>query len=167
MLTKSQIIKKCKSIKLVITDVDGVLTDGGMYYSSRGEIMKKFNTRDGMAVELLKDQNIQTIMMTRENSLLVKKRAEKIKVDNVYLGIKQKKLQLIKICKKYNLKNHEIAFIGDDVNDLEIILTVGFSASPNDGINLIKKNVDYLCKKNGGHGAFREFCDLIILMKSI
>ena len=160
MLAK-QIVKKCKKIKVIISDVDGVLTDGGMYYSEKGEVLKKFNTRDGMAIKLL-ENGIKTILITGENSKIVKARAKKIKASNVFIGISKKELLLPKICKKYNVSNSEIAYIGDDLNDYKIMKKVGFSATPSDGIAEIKLVSDYVCKIKGGHGAFREFCDLIL-----
>ena len=103
-----KIIKLCKKIKLVITDVDGVLTDGGMYYSDKGEIMKKFNTKDGMGVELLLKNNIKTILMTKENSIIAKKRGKKINAVATYINVKNKEEELDKICKKFNFYNHLI-----------------------------------------------------------
>ena len=154
--------QKCKKIKLVVTDVDGVLTDGGMYYSEKGEIMKKFNAKDGMGVELLLQNNIKTILLTRENSTIVKKRGLKIKAASTIIGIQNKELYLKKICKKFRVSLKEIAYIGDDVNDIEISKLVGLSASPLDGVVRLKKNVDYVCRNKGGNGVFREFADLII-----
>jgi 3-deoxy-D-manno-octulosonate 8-phosphate phosphatase (KDO 8-P phosphatase) len=156
----------CKNIQLVISDVDGVLTDGGMYYSNDGEIMKKFHARDGMAVELLLQKNIFTILMTKEKSQIVKKRASKIKIKQTFLGVLKKEELLEKLCSKYSLKSKNIAYIGDDVNDVEIMKLVGFSASPHDGVFEVKKIAQYICKNNGGNGAFREFVDLIISNKS-
>ena len=153
-------IKKCKNIKLVITDVDGVLTDGGMYYSSKGEALKKFNTRDSMGMELLRQINIPTILMTRENSIIVKKRALKMKTD-LYMNIKNKKKLLPIICKKYKVEVNNIAYIGDDVNDLEIMKSIGLSVSPADSIEEIKLISNYICELKGGEGAFREFANLI------
>ena len=95
-----QIIKLCKKINIVITDVDGVLTDGGMYYSDKGELLKKFNTRDGMGFELLRKAKIKTIIITREKSKMVKERCKKIKANNVFLGILRKEELLEEICKK-------------------------------------------------------------------
>ena len=164
-LNKSSGLKnKCKKIKLVLSDVDGVLTDGGMYYSEQGEIMKKFNTRDGMAIALLQ-KNIPTILISKENSKIVKARAKKIHAVEALIGIENKVILLPKLCKKYKVKNSEIAYIGDDLNDYEIMKKVGFSVSPNDGIEKIKKIADYICKKNGGEGAFREMADLILQYK--
>tara|TARA_Y100001949_G_C15966202_1_gene321688 strand:+ start:784 stop:1236 length:453 start_codon:yes stop_codon:yes gene_type:complete len=146
----------------VITDVDGVLTDGGMYYSKDGEFLKKFNTRDAMGMELLLDLGIKTIMLTRENSNIVKARAKKIKVSELYSGVLNKKSLLKKILKKYNVKLDQVAYIGDDLNDLEIMKSVGFSVTPSNGIDQIKKISNYVCKLNGGDGAFRELADIII-----
>ena len=157
--------KKCKKIKLVITDVDGVLTDGGMYYSEKGEIMKKFNAKDGMGVELLLQNNIKTVLLTRENSKIVKKRGLKIKATSTITGIQKKELHLETICRKFRVMPKEIAYIGDDINDIEISKLVGLSASPLDGVIQFKKNVDYICKNKGGNGAFREFVDLIIISR--
>jgi len=158
------LLKKCEVVKLVLSDVDGVLTDGGMYYSNRGEVMKKFNTRDSMGMELLRNINISTVLITRENSEIVKKRSKKIKT-KLFSSVLDKKSLLPKICSKYNVKPTEIAYIGDDVNDLEIMKLVGFKIMPADGVESIKKIADYVCKLKGGEGAFREMADLILASK--
>ena len=162
---KNIIKKKCNRIKLVLSDVDGVLTDGGMYYSKEGEFLKKFNTKDGMGIELLLDVGIKTILITREKSKVTISRGKKLKVEKTLSGIIDKKKELEKICVKYNVTPQEIAYIGDDVNDLEIMQSVGFSCSPKDGVNKIKKTADYVCKSNGGKGVFREVADLILKFK--
>ncbi len=162
---KDSLKKKCHQIKIVISDVDGVLTDGGMFFSEKGEILKKFNTRDGMGVELLHNNKIPVILMTKEKSKIVLARAKKLLVKDVFIGIEKKELLLPKICKKYKIKNNNIAYIGDDINDLEILKQVGFSASPKDGVIDIKKNSDYVCKSKGGEGVLREIADLIISFK--
>lgn len=147
---------------MLITDVDGVLTDGGMFYSEKGEMLKKFNTRDGMGVELLRINKIPVVIMTRENSKIVTSRAKKLSINDVLIGIKEKESMLPIICKKFKIKPNNFAYIGDDINDLKIMKQVGLSACPNDGINLIKKNSDYICKSKGGEGVLREVADLII-----
>ena len=164
-MNNNKLKQKCKKIKLVVTDVDGVLTDGGMYYSEKGEIMKKFNAKDGMGVELLLQNNIKTVLLTRENSKIAKKRGLKIKAASIITGIQNKELHLEKICRKFRVSPKEIAYIGDDVNDIEISRLVGVSAVPIDGILPLKKIVDYICKNKGGNGAFREFVDLIIISR--
>ena len=158
----SVIKKKLKKIRLVITDVDGVLTDGGIFYSKNGEFLKKFNTRDSMGMELLLNCGIKTVMLTRENSEIVKKRAKKIKIAKLYSGVADKKSILPKILKNYNVRIDEIAYIGDDINDLEIMRSIGFAATPNDGNTEVKKISNYICKMKGGEGAFREIADLIL-----
>ncbi|WP_428326241.1 KdsC family phosphatase [Nitrosopumilus sp.] len=160
--TKSNLKQKYKHIKAILTDVDGVLTDGGMYYSEKGETLKKFNTRDGMAVELLRYHNIPVIFITKEKSKIVLSRGKKLKINDVYIGITKKESLLPKICKKYDLKKNNLAYIGDDINDLQIMKQVGFSATPNDGMEIIKKNSDYICKLKGGEGVLREITDLIL-----
>ena len=157
--------KNIKKIKLVITDVDGVLTDGGMYYNQEGECMKKFNTKDSMGMELLLQNKIKSILLTRENSKIVKERAKKIKIAELYSNISKKEEMLPEISKKYNVTNVEIAYIGDDINDIEIMKLVGFSATPMDGNFAVKKISNYICKTNGGQGVFREISDLIIQLK--
>ena len=158
---------KLKKIKLVLTDVDGVLTDAGMYYTESGETMKKFNTRDSMGMELLLKHKIKTIFVTRENSKIVKKRVKKIAIVDLYSGIFDKKKILPKILAKYNVKKDEIAYIGDDINDVEIMKVVGFSATPLDGNFEVKKISDYTCNAKGGEGAFREMADLILKLKKV
>ena len=155
---------KCKQIDLVLTDVDGVLTDGGMFYSDNREEFKKFNTRDGMGIELLRRNGINTIFLTKENSKISKSRAKKLKA-KIYFGIQKKEKKLKELCKIMKINTQNIAYIGDDVNDVSTIKLVGFSASPNDAVPQVKKIVDYICENNGGSGAFRELADLILKEK--
>ena len=164
-MTSKKILQKCKKIKLVITDVDGVLTDGGMYYSAKGEEFKKFNAIDGMAVELLRKQGIKTVFMTKENSQIAKQRGKKVQAAAVFVNIISKEKLLSKICQRFRVNPEEIAYIGDDVNDLDLLKKVGVSAMPLNSPILNLFNPDYITKKMGGDGAFREFVDLIIQYK--
>ena len=166
-MKKSEFIKKCKKIKLILTDVDGVLTDGCMYYSSKGEELKKFHTRDGMAVELLLQKNIKTIIITKEKSKIVTSRAKKIKVFKVYSGIKQKDKILNQICTKFKVTPDETTFIGDDVNDEKIMKLVGLSFAPSDATQTIKNIADIITNAKGGQGVLREVTDKILLSQSI
>jgi len=161
-MNKSNLKSKCKKIKLLISDVDGVLTDGGMFYSSRGEQLKRFHTRDGMGIELLLQKKIPTVLITKEKSKIAEKRAKKIRAASIYIGILEKEKKLPEIRKKFNVMNNQIAYIGDDVNDLSLLSQVGFSASPYDATDSVKKQVDYVCKSRGGEGVLREIADLII-----
>lgn len=159
---KKDLVKKCKKIKLVITDVDGVLTDGGMYYTSNGDVMKKFHVKDGMGVTLLRKNQIPVIIITKEKTVMVKRWAKKMKIEHLYDGITNKESVLKKICSDFQLHPSEIAYIGDDVNDLELMKKVGFSATPKDGINQAKNLADYVCVSKGGEGVLREISDLIL-----
>ncbi len=162
---KNNILNKCKKIKIVLTDVDGVLTDGGMYYTDKGDIMKKFFVRDGMGVTLLRKKNIPTIIVTKEKTKIVREWAKRMKIEKVFDGVIQKELILDKICEKYNVTPSQIAYIGDDVNDVELLKKVGLSLAPIDCVNEVKKEVDYICKKNSGQGVFRELADMIVNVK--
>ena len=157
--------EKIKKIKLIATDVDGVLTDGGMYYSSEGDVLKKFHARDGMAVSILKKNTIPTVIITKERNQIVKKWSSKMNIDKLFDGVKNKEEIVSKLCKSYGLSENNIAYIGDDVNDLEILKKTGFAATPKDGNMEVKKIVDYICKNRGGEGVLREICDLIISIK--
>jgi 3-deoxy-D-manno-octulosonate 8-phosphate phosphatase (KDO 8-P phosphatase) len=155
--------EKAKKIKLLLTDCDGVLTDGGVYYGEKGEVLKKFNIRDGMGVERLRTLvNVETGIITGELSPSVKKRAEKLKITELHLGIKDKPAVLREILLKKNLQADEIAYIGDDTNDVEIMKLVGLSACPADALIFAKNAAHYICENKGGEGAFREFAEYII-----
>lgn len=161
-----ELISRLRKIKLLITDCDGVLTDNGVYYSADGEVMKRFSIRDGLGVERLRNLvQVETAIMTGETSGSVVKRAEKLKLHCVFLGIKDKKQKLEEILLQTKLTPQEIAYIGDDANDLEIMQMVGVSATPGDATPFTKDAADYICKEFGGYGAFREFAELIIFAK--
>ena len=151
-----------KKIKILLTDVDGVLTDGGMYYTSEGDHMKRFHARDGMGVTLLRKKGIHTIIVTKEKTTIVRKWAKKMKIEKICDGVQNKEEILEEICKKYDVSANEVGYIGDDVNDVGLLKKVGFSASPKDGTMQVQKIVNYVCIKKGGEGVFREIADLII-----
>jgi len=162
----SDINSKIKKIKFLFTDCDGVLTDSGVYYSHEGEVMKRFSVRDGMGVERLRNiVNIETGIITGEKSLSVLKRAEKLKIEELHLGIKDKLTHMLRIVERLNIKLEEIAYIGDDLNDYEVMAASGLSACPADAMSEIKSIADYVCKNKGGEGAFREFAEIIIKQK--
>lgn len=158
---------KARKIKLVLTDSDGVLTDTGVFYSDQGEVMKRFSIRDGMGVERLRNlMKIETGIITGELSGSVRMRAEKLMIKELYLGIKDKASLLKEILRKNNFNAENIAFIGDDINDIELMKLVGLTASPSDGMLNVRNIVDYVCEEKGGHGAFREFAELIMALCS-
>ncbi len=159
--------EKAEKIKVLLTDVDGVLTDTGIFYGQDGEAFRRFSIRDGMGVERLrKYAGIETIIITGENSGTVKSRAEKLKITEYYLGVNKKEEVLEIIKKKNGFDKENIAYIGDDANDYEIMKLCGFTATPNDGMNFIKDIVNYVCETKAGYGAFREFAELILAFKN-
>ena len=154
-----------KNIKLFLSDVDGTLTDGGMYYSENGDELKKFNTRDGMGMSMLREKGIKVGLITSEVRQLNQRRADKLKLDFFYQGKKNGgKLAVAKeICEKMNITLQEVAYIGDDVNCIEILSSVGMAACPADADVRVKAipGIRVMTKK-GGEGCVREFCDCII-----
>jgi YrbI family 3-deoxy-D-manno-octulosonate 8-phosphate phosphatase len=154
--------EKLSRIKLLLTDCDGVLTDGGVYYGEGGEALKKFNIRDGMGVERLLKYGVTTGIITGELSPSVIKRAEKLKITELHLGVKDKPVVFKEILSRLNLQPHEVAYLGDDVNDLEVMKLAGLTACPADAIDFVRNAADFICQSNGGNGCFREMAELII-----
>jgi YrbI family 3-deoxy-D-manno-octulosonate 8-phosphate phosphatase len=153
---------KNHKIGMVITDVDGVLTDGSMYYSENGELLKGFNTRDGMGFELLELNNIITVILTKEPSKIVVTRAKKIRVNETHVGVENKLAKGLEIINKYKISPGNVAFIGDDINDIPLLEIVGFPCCPSDAEEEVKKKVKYVCKKPGGGGVLREVANMVI-----
>ena len=156
---------RANSVKIFATDVDGVLTDAGMYYDNNGNELKRFNTHDGMAFNILKERGIITAMLTSEKTNIVKLRANKLQVDYLFQGVKgSEKLEALnKICVEKNMSLSEVAYIGDDINDYNVLSSVGFPACPKNAIAKIKdiKGITHL-SKSGGDGAVREFVELLL-----
>ncbi|WP_321334249.1 HAD-IIIA family hydrolase [uncultured Bacteroides sp.] len=148
--------------KLVITDIDGVWTDGGMYYTAEGDVMKRFSVKDGWGVIFLRQYDIPVAIMTGENTPIVQKRADKLKIKHCYLGVGNKLTKATELCTELGITLKEVAFIGDDINDIHLLREVGFSASPANTPDYIKKEVDYVTTAHGGYGAFREFVEKIL-----
>lgn len=154
-----------RNIRLFATDVDGVLTDAGMYYSESGDEWKKFNTRDGMGIKLLQRAGLVTALVTQENTKLVARRAAKLGIPEVHQGTMDKRTVLSDLASRHGLTLDEVAYMGDDVNDVEALSAVGFSAAPADCLPPVEQVVDYVCQKKGGEGAVREVADLILKAK--
>ena len=157
-----ELIEKLKNIKLLAMDVDGTLTDSAMYYSANGEELKRFHTRDGMAMNLLRKAGIDTAIITSENSKIVMSRAMKLNIEHIIMGCRNKSTALRDLADQLELSLKEIAFIGDDINDYYVMKIAGVSACPADATELILETADYICNKNGGNGAVREFAELIL-----
>lgn len=152
-------------IKLFVSDVDGVLTDGSMYYTNDGNEYKRFSTYDGMAFQLLRENGIKTCLVTSENTKIVEFRAEKMKIDFLFQGMGySKKLEIVKkLCLELNINLSQVAYIGDDINCKDLLEAVSFKACPSNAVSLIKK-IDGITVLNtrGGDGAVREWVEKIL-----
>ena len=149
-------------IKMFLTDCDGCLTDAGMYYSEFGDELKKFNTRDGMGLAILRESGIVTGIVTSETVDLNKRRAEKLKLDILEAGCKDKVSAVKKICEARDIDMSNVVYIGDDINDIELIRMVGFGCCPADALPQVKDASDYVATAKGGEGVIREVVELII-----
>lgn len=149
-------------IKIFLTDVDGVLTDGGMYYDSDGDALKKFNTRDGHGLGLLQARGILTGLVTGEDTPINARRAAKLGVSILVQGAKDKVGRISEILRTHGLEWRQLAYIGDDLNDLEALRRAGWSAAPADAEPLVQETVHHVCQRPGGRGCVREFINLIL-----
>ena len=149
------------NLKCFATDVDGTLTDGGMYYTSEGELMKRFDTRDAFGMNLLREAGFELVIVTAEDSSIVAARAKKMRVDRVFLGIHDKVDLLKTVLVELGMDWQNLAYVGDDLNDLQVIAKAGFSACPSDAAPEVRNCAKYICSNSGGRGAVREICDLI------
>lgn len=148
--------------KLILTDIDGVWTDGGMYYDRTNIELKKFNTYDSAGILFAHHLHIPVGIITGEDTEIVQRRSQKLKVDYCYIGIKNK-LNIVKeLCNKLSISLSDVAYIGDDLNDIEVLKAVGFSAVPSSAPYYMKKFTNIELSKKGGEGAFREFVEKII-----
>ncbi|MDN4166602.1 3-deoxy-manno-octulosonate-8-phosphatase [Cytophagales bacterium LB-30] len=155
-------IAKAQKIKAIITDVDGVLTDGGIIYDNAGVEFKRFNVKDGQVIKTLREQGLLTGVITGRNSEVVKFRCRELKFDFHHHGVKNKVAVLEKELLDRNLTWEEVAYIGDDLPDLCIFEKCGLSVLPSDGLAYLQKEVDWVAQAVGGSGVFREVADFIL-----
>lgn len=149
--------------KLILTDIDGVWTDGGMYYDSQGNEFKKFNTYDSAGILWAHLMNIPIGILTGENTPIVANRAHKLQIDYLYQGVSNKLETALHLCNKLNIKLEEIAYIGDDLNDINLLRSVGYSGVPASAPEYVKPYASIVLSKRGGEGVFREFVETILL----
>ena len=154
--------KNLKGIKVFLTDCDGCLTDAGMYYSERGDELKKFNTKDGMGFSLLKEAGILTGLITGESVELNKRRADKLHLDIYAPGCKDKLGFVKNLCAEKGFSLNEVIYIGDDINDLPLLKSVGFSCCPGDAVEAVRNEVDYISALKGGEGVIRDVADMLL-----
>lgn len=164
-LSGPQLRARAAGIRLLVSDVDGVLTDAGVYYSAEGEALKRFSMRDGMGVELLRQAGIRTALLTREQSPIVAARAKKLQIDALWSGQLDKREALPRLVAELGVGAQSVAYIGDDVNDLDAlgwVAQAGLAACPADAAPKLLSAVHFVTAARGGHGAFREICELIL-----
>ncbi|MBU2952143.1 acylneuraminate cytidylyltransferase [Tamlana agarivorans] len=162
LIERQKKTKQAAKITHVVLDVDGVFTDGTITYTKDGEHTKNFDMRDGMGLEILRQFNIQVMIMTSENSQLVAQRMEKLKIDHVFLGVKDKYTLLNSLVLKHGMSMSNVAYVGDDVNDLTNMCSVGWSLAPNNATDIVKQHADVVLSKPSGGGAIREACQFIM-----
>lgn len=163
-----KVLRDFSKVKLFLTDLDGVLTDAGMYYSENGDELKKFNTLDGMGLQLLKKAGIPVGIVTAENRQLNQRRAEKLGLDILRQGVKDKITVVKEICREHGLDLSEVAYVGDDINDFEVLSSVGFPACPASAVKKIRTiSGIFKLSKSGGQGVIREYADHILSDKNI
>jgi 3-deoxy-D-manno-octulosonate 8-phosphate phosphatase (KDO 8-P phosphatase) len=158
----SNAIQQAAQVRLMIFDVDGILTDGSLHFGPEGEMMKTFNVLDGQGIKLLQNAGIATAIISARQSAIVSKRASDLGITHVMQGIHDKKSAFLTLTRELNIPHQACGFIGDDVIDLPILLRVGFSASVPNGHEEVRSRVSYVTKASGGRGAVREISDFIL-----
>lgn len=164
LMRKNGLVEENRSIpeiKMFLTDCDGCLTDGGMYYSEQGDELKKFNTKDGMGFSILRDRGILTGIVTSENTKLNQRRAAKLKLDIILQGCYDKAAAIKDLCEKYNISLDQVVYVGDDINDIEAIQMAGFGCAPENAMPQVKAMADYVTVAKGGEGVIREIVELM------
>ena len=157
---------RAERVRLLCIDVDGVLTDAGMYYGPDGEVLKRFNTRDGMGLARVRDVGVAVAIISGEDSAIVHARAAKLKIDDVYCGAANKRVAIDELCAKHCLTLDEVAFIGDDLNDLPALECVGLACAVADAAEPVKAHAHFVTERRGGDGAVRELCELLIAARA-
>jgi len=169
-LSVDELVARARRLRLVLTDCDGVLTDGTVYVSEHGEELKRFSLRDGMGVERLREAGIGTAIVTRERSPIVARRAEKLRLPHLFDGVLDKAAELPRILAAAGCGKDEVAFIGDDLNDLGLLDEVGrqgLTAAPFDALEPVAVAVHHVCRGRGGEGAFRELAEWILGLRGV
>lgn len=154
--------ERARKIRLVAMDVDGVLTDAGMYYTETGDELKKFNTRDGMGLAQIRAAGLKTAILTGESTQLVERRGAKMRIDHVFIGVSDKLTCMRQLLEQLDLTLEQVAYIGDDLNDYELLCHVGLAAAVRDASRLPKSVAHLITEAKGGEGAVRELCEIIL-----
>lgn len=160
-----ELVSKARAIKAILFDVDGVLTDGSIIYDNSGQEYKHFNVKDGQIIKYLKRFEILTGVITGRDSAVVRNRCEELQIDLHHHGIHDKRAVFEQILEEHQLQAHEVAYVGDDINDLPVLTRCGLSATPADGHGAVRDHVDLVLDQAGGRGALRELADLILTVQ--
>lgn len=150
-----------EGVKILLLDVDGTLTDGGMYFAADGPALKRFDAKDGLGLQLLQQAGVEVLLISADNSPITAARAEKLGIEQVELGCKDKGAAVRKILQARDLPAGQACYMGDDLTDLEALAAVGHPAAPADAVAEVKAVAEYVTQAPGGHGAVREVCDRI------
>ncbi len=161
-ISETELQSRLSQVKLLALDVDGVLTDGGLYYTESGEELKKFNVKDGMGIKLLMRSGIEVAIISANSSAATTYRAKKLGMEHCYIGIEDKLPVLNDLCDRLNLSLEQVAYVGDDITDIPILQAIGCPMTVADAIAENFKHVIYVTKMSGGKGAIREVCHLIL-----
>lgn len=153
-----------QSVKLLSLDVDGILTDGGLYYTETGGELRKFNVKDGMGMKKLREAGVEICIISASTTNAIQERGKRLGIPHVYTGAKNKIDILNKICAELNIDLSNVAHMGDDLNDLPIMEAIGTPITVADAVEAVKEQTIYITQKNGGQGAVREICDLLIAL---
>lgn len=149
-------------IKMLVMDVDGTLTDGKIYMSAKGELMKAFNIKDGYAIARIRDYGIEPVIITGRISEIIIQRCAELKIAELHQGIENKSYKLRDVCEKLHIDLSQVAYIGDDLNDLPCMKICGFTACPADAMKEVRDWVNYVCDSKEGEGAVREYIDYLL-----
>ncbi|RLU00846.1 MAG: HAD-IIIA family hydrolase [Ketobacter sp.] len=161
-MTQQALLRKAQPIKLVAFDIDGIMTDGRLYFTSLGDEIKAFNVKDGLGLNLLRKSGVEVAIITGRTSELVNRRARDLKIDKLIQGREDKKIALLELMEQENLTAEQIAYMGDDLPDLPAIRHAGLGVTVADALPIVKQHADLITEANGGDGAVREFCDWLL-----
>ncbi len=165
MMAEDELRRRAAGIELLALDVDGVWTDGSLYYGQDGEAFKRFDVKDGHGLVLWRDLGLQTAILTARTSGMVAVRAQELRIPFVFQGERDKAKGFEKLLALAGLRPEQVAYVGDDVNDIPVLAQVGFAAMPADGRPEVRPFVHHVCESAGGHGVIREICELLIKAK--
>jgi 3-deoxy-D-manno-octulosonate 8-phosphate phosphatase (KDO 8-P phosphatase) len=162
MISRTILLRKARRIKMVLIDVDGVMTDGGLYYTAEGNELKRFHAHDGYGVVRAREHGLKIGIISGRSTPIVTARARVLKIDDVYQDRMDKVNAMREVQERYGFRDEEFAFIGDDLFDLPLLAIVGLSAAPGNALPQVRRAVHYVARHTGGNGAVREVLDLIL-----